>query len=204
MTPRAEHIAEALDRFGFHKQASFASIVPAVAMPAMGAFLGKRYGGDVGALVGTIGGGIGGRAISETMDHTGPWQQQQLPQMMMDPSMQDIPSWARAGAQMLQPTLKMSAHEESIRDMLLGEIPGYAPVQGYREGGVGGALKGTGGQIAGGLGGGALGYGAGKLLSSALGRDVNIPLLNMPLSHALAGLGGTLGATKGFQAVMGR
>lgn len=211
MKPRSADIAEAVARFGC-KTANLGAIVPQVAGPAVGAFLGKRFlgprlgknmGDELGALIGGVTGGVSGRVVGDAMD-----QRQSAPgqsQMTMDPTMGDIPPWALAGAQALQPMLnKTSAHDEGMRDMLLGEIPGYAPIQGAREGGWQGAIKGTLGQVAGGVGGGALGMGAGALINKLVGHDVNIPGINMPLSHVLTGLGGTLGATKGFQAALGR
>jgi len=60
-------------------------------------------------------------------------------------------------------------------------------------------VKGTLGQVGGGIAGGAVGYGTGLLLKHLLGRDPNVPLVNFPLSHLFAGLGATMGATKGFQ-----
>lgn len=208
MKPAAADIAEAVARFGFRKTANLGSIVPQVAGPALGAFLGRRFlgphlgknmGDELGTLIGGVTGGVGGRVLGDSLGDA-----PADAGYAMDPTMQDIPAWARTGAQLLQPSLKTSAHDEGVRDMLLGEIPGYAPIQGAREQGWKGAIKGTLGQVAGGVGGGALGLGAGALVNKLVGHDVTIPGINMPLSHVMAGLGGTLGATKGFQAALGR
>ena len=156
---------------------------------------------QLGEMLGTIGGLTAGRYLSEDViapkSDVPPGAPYQL-----DPSTQDIPPWALLGSRFLGPAMKMANHERP-QDMVLGEIPGYSAVEGYRQGGGLGALKGTLGQAAGGVGGGALGLGAGLLLKHLLGRDVNVPLVNLPLSHLLAGVGGTIGATKGFQGSLG-
>ena len=71
---------EVLSRFGLVKRASLATILPAIALPAIGTFLGARAGGrwlggssprmvrrseDIGRLVGGITGGISGQILRE-------------------------------------------------------------------------------------------------------------------------------------------
>lgn len=205
MKPTAAQIAEATRRF-HDKRASLMGILPQVAGPMLGGYAGRalaqRYGsGELGQTLGTIGGLTAGRFLSEEVLNSKKNEAPQQAPYAMDGTAQDIPAWALQGAQMMRPLLKQSS--ERIQDVLLGEIPGYAAVEGYRHQGAPGAVKGTLGQVGGAVGGGALGFGAGKLLSHFMGRDVNVPLVNMPLSHMLAGLGATVGATKGFQGALG-
>ena len=71
---------EVLARFGSTKSASLATVLPAIALPAIGTFLGARAGGrwlggnsqaalrrseDIGRLVGGITGGISGQVLRE-------------------------------------------------------------------------------------------------------------------------------------------
>lgn len=217
---------EAISRFGCRKYASFGQILPAVAAPILGGLLGRTLGvkltpnkPQVGEVLGMIGGTAAGKYLSE--DVFAPRQPMYAPQQapetppgapyQLDPSSEDIPPWALAGARFLNPAMKMGTAWDSIRsglhdakDTILGEIPGYSIYEGSREGrGIPGAIKGTLGQAAGGVAGGTLGLGTGLLLKHLLGRDVNVPLANIPLSHFLAGVGGTIGATKGFRGSIG-
>lgn len=199
---------EVLIRFGC-KAASLGRILPQVAGPVLGGYAGRMLGSRVmpnnpnmGEMLGTIGGLTAGRYLSEeafapkeeTVPAGAPYA--------IDPSTNDIPPWALLGARFIAPAIKTSSAERA-QDIVLGEIPGYSAVEGYRQQGIPGAVKGTLGQVAGGVGGGAIGLGTGMLLKHLLGRDINVPLVNLPLSHLLAGVGGTIGATKGFQGSLG-
>lgn len=209
MTPSVAQLADVSARFGTPKTASFGSILPQVAGPVLGGYAGRALasrlgaGGGLGEALGTVGGLTLGRYLTE--DAT-PAQQTAMPPgapYAIDPSTQDLPLWAVQGARMLRPALKQGSAVDRPQDVILGEIPGYSAVEGYRHSGVPGAIKGTLGQVGGAVGGGAAGYGAGQLLAHLLGRDVNVPLVNFPLSHLLAGVGATMGATKGFQHSLG-
>jgi len=218
---------EALSRFGHHKAASLGRILPMVAAPVLGAYLGKTLGGkmmpnspQMGEMLGMIGGTTAGRYLGEEVLSTPPsyrpmpyQDQQSIPPgapYQLDPSSEDIPPWALMGAKFLNPSMKMGAAGglwdtlRGAKDTILGEIPGYSAVEGYRKEGIPGAIKGTLGQAAGGVAGGTVGLGTGYLLKHLLGRDVNVPLVNIPLSHFLASVGGTIGATKGFQGSLGK
>jgi hypothetical protein len=216
MTPLADNIAKQLARFR-QKSASLATIVPQVAGPILGGFAGRTYGPKflrsspiAGELLGAIAGGSLGRYVGDEIVPQALSSESAPPAgapYQIDSTAQDIPAWALRGARFLQPALnaeeKTAEHDRGL-DMILGEAPVYAPIQGYREKGWRGALAGTLGQSLGGIAAGAGGLGVGKLLAHALGKDVNVPVANIPLSHLLAGVAGTVGATKGFQAGVGR
>lgn len=120
----------------------------------------------------------------------------------IDPSTRDIPPWALQASQFLQPAVKAAG--DRWPDVIFGEVPGYSFFEGRREGrGLSGGLKGLGGSIGGGIAGGLLGLLPGKILAHFLGKDPNVPLINMPLSHLLGSVGGAVGATKGFQHAIG-
>ena len=128
----------------------------------------------------------------------------------VDPTSEDIPSWALQGARYLQPFAERTGSfwqddpRDRPRDIIGGEIPGYGFAEGAREGrGVRGALKGGFGSILGGVGGAAFGYTAGRGIAASIGHDPRVPLVNMPLSQILAGLGATIGSTKTFQHAIG-
>lgn len=186
----------------FHiKQATLASIFPAVAGPAVGSFAGRAIGSkfptigpEVGTLIGGISGGVGGQLIKEKVEDT------QVPPgapYALDPTDQDIPAWALQGAQLMQPLLKQS----SVSDWILGEVPGGNVVQRGLSQGPGGAARAFTGMTLGGVPGALLGLGAGKGLEHLLGHPegLNVPLVNIKLHELLGGLGGTIGATKGLQ-----
>lgn len=101
---------EAVELFGV-KNASLATILPTVALPAIGAFAGRRFmpNQDIGSMIGGIAGGVAGQEIKELVERQ---QHQQAVPMgapyAIDPSMQDIPPWALQGASYLRPSLKLS------------------------------------------------------------------------------------------------
>jgi len=199
---------EALKRFGC-KTASLGRILPQVAGPVLGSYAGRMLGArimpnnpNMGEMLGTIGGLTAGRYLSEEAFTPKTEEVPAGAPYAIDPSTNDIPPWALLGVRFMSPTLKTSSADRA-QDVVLGEIPGYSLVEGYRQQGLPGAVKGTLGQVAGGVGGGAVGLGTGLLLKHLLGHDVNVPLVNLPLSHLLAGVGGTIGATKGFQGSLG-
>ena len=185
------------ERF-FAKTASLASIFPMVAAPAVGGYAGRaigaRYptiGPELGALIGGVGGGVGGQLLRERVENSS------IPPgapYAIDPTSADIPSWALQGAQMLQPVLKQS----NAMDWVLGEIPGGNVVQRGVTGGPGQAARAFAGSALGGVPGALLGLGAGKAIEHFTG-PVNVPGLRIPLHELLAGVGGTVGATKGLQ-----
>jgi hypothetical protein len=208
--PSAAQLAEATARFA-PKTASLMSILPQVAGPMLGGLAGRavaqRMGGS-GALSETLG-TIGGMTVGKYLgDEVLAPQDNQMPPgapYALDPSSKDIPMWAMQGARFLRPVMKQGSAKSALRpqDVILGEIPGYTTVEGYRHSGVPGALKATAGGIGGSVAGGAAGYGAGRLLGHLLGRDAEVPGVNMPLSHLLAGLGATVGGAKGLQYSLG-
>ncbi len=132
-------------------------------------------------------------------------QPQQMPYgspYALDPTDQDIPAWALQGTQFLRPLVKNAF--ASALNVLMAENPLYPGYAGYQNGGgVGGAAKGMLGSAGGGLVGAGLGLAAGKGLAAVLGKDYNVPGINMPISHILSGLGGTVGATKALERVTG-
>jgi hypothetical protein len=200
------HIAEAVGRFGLTKHADLATIIPAVAAPALGGYFGRQWthGSELGALIGGVTGGVAGQYIREELPR---WRSgAEVPAgapYALDPSSQDIPPWALAGAQLLRPAVKAAAapEHEGWKDIIFGDTLGplYPLGQGLRNRDLGGALRGIAGQGVGVAGGGLAGYGAGKLLARAVGRDINLPGVNIPLSTILSGLGATVGGVKGLQ-----
>jgi hypothetical protein len=108
--------AEAIERFGV-KSASLGTILPTVALPALGAFAGRRFmpNSDLGGMIGGIAGGVAGQEVKEMVEHHQQARQQQLAMGVpmgapyaIDSTMQDIPSWALQGASYLRPSLKFS------------------------------------------------------------------------------------------------
>jgi len=202
------HIAEAVGRFGVTKHADLSTIIPAVAAPAIGGYLGRQWthGSELGALIGGVTGGVAGQYVREELPR---WRGDPQPPVpvgapyAIDPSSQDIPPWALAGAQLLRPALKAAAapEHEGWKDIIFGDTLGplYPLGQGIKNRDLGGALRGIAGQGVGVAGGGLAGYGAGKILARAVGRDINLPGVNIPLSTILSGLGATVGGVKGLQ-----
>ena len=82
----------------FKKLATLGSIFPAVAGPAIGGFAGRAIGAkyhapELGAMLGAITGGTAGQLTKEVVENA------QVPSgapYALDPTDQDIPSWARA------------------------------------------------------------------------------------------------------------
>lgn len=184
------------------KTASFASVFPSVAGPAVGGFAGRVIGSkfkqpDLGMLLGSITGGTTGQLLKEKAEGAVP----PGAPYSLDPTDQDIPLWALQGAHMMQPHMKRGAHEGGVRDVVLGDLGGpiYPLAQGIRNQNLGGAMKGILGQGAGVVGGGLAGHGAGLLLDKLIGHQVNVPGVNIPLSTLLSGLGATIGSVKGLE-----
>jgi hypothetical protein len=207
-----------IDRFGI-KRADYLSLAPAIALPALGAYLGSRIGGPSGAqrggaLAGSLVGGVGGLAVREKMphdlsEHVHVGNEPPMPDM--DPTMEDVPAWALEGARVLKQA-GILAHLFEKRagfdpDVVIGEVPGAAPFQRGYEGwkahgpkhGLGQAGKAFAGMTLGGVPGALLGVGAGKAIQSLTGRRGNVPLVNLPLDDILGGLGGSIGALKGLR-----
>lgn len=187
------------------KQATLGSILPAVAGPAFGGFagraLGAKYpavGAEMGALLGGVTGGVGGQLARETIEKQAPPPGAPY---AIDSTMNDIPPWALQGASILAPLLKQSG----AMDWVLGEVPGGNIAQAAAAAPGGQRLQHAGraflGAAGGGVPGALLGLGAGKAIEHLLHRPegLNVPLANIPLHELLAGLGGTIGATKGFR-----
>jgi hypothetical protein len=187
------------------KCASFASVFPSVAGPAVGGFAGRVIGSrfkqpDLGMLLGSITGGTTGQLLKEKAEDAE--AQSDVPPgapYALDPTDRDIPMWALQGAHVLQPHMKRGSHE-GVKDVVLGDLGGpiYPLAQGIKNRDIGGAMKGILGQGAGVLGGGLAGHGAGLLLDKLVGHQVNVPGVNIPLSTLLSGLGATIGSVKGL------
>ncbi len=192
-----------VERF-FIKRANLASILPAVAGPAIGGFAGKVLGPriglspDVGALLGGVTGGVTGgllRERAEQADGVPPGAPYNL-----DATMADIPAWAVQGARMIGP--KMAGH---FGDIIGGDLGGIAwPVaEGLRDKQPAGTIaKSVAGQGLGTLGGGLIGHGVGHVIDKLVGHPVP-GLMGVPLSTLLAGLGATIGNVKGLQIARG-
>lgn len=186
-----------VERF-FTRTANFASVFPAVAGPALGGYAGRAVGArlpvigpELGMLLGGISGGVSGKLLEEQIKNNA------VPPgtpYAIDSTSADIPSWALQGAQMLQPVLKQS----SAMDWVLGEVPGGNVVQRGVSGGLGQAGRAFAGSALGGVPGALLGLGVGKGIEHFTG-PINVPGLRIPLHELLAGVGGTVGATKGLQ-----
>jgi hypothetical protein len=189
------------------KCASFASIFPSVAGPAVGGYagyaIGNRYHSPhLGALLGTITGGTAGKLLSEDIQESEKDLMGIPPgaPYTLDPTAEDIPAWALQGAQLLQPQMQMQTRTAGhLSDVLGGDILGAAwpVVEGVRQQQPAGQIaKNVAGQTLGTLGGGFAGHALGGLLDKAVGHQVMGPL-SIPLSTLLAGLGATIGNVKG-------
>ena len=188
------------------KVASFASVFPSVAGPAVGGFagygLGKRYlhDGHLGALLGTLTAGTAGKLLGEKVEAAEDARTQPIPPGApydLDATSEDIPSWALQGAHMLQPRMKQSGH---ATDIIGGDLGGLAwPVaQGiHNDQSVGQIAKNVAGQGLGTLAGGVAGHLAGGAINKLVGHTVP-GVLGVPLSTLLAGLGATIGNVKGL------
>lgn len=186
-----------------YKRADLATIFPAVAAPALGAFggraLGMRYptlGPELGALVGGITGGTSGQLLREKIENA-----RNVPPgapYNIDATSADIPPWALTGAQLLQPAMKQANHFGPIvGGDLLGL--GYPVAAGIHEKKpAGGILRDVAGQGLGTLGGGIAGHLAGGAIDKLVGHSVNVPGVNVSLTDILAGLGATIGNVKGL------
>ena len=195
------------------KRASFASVFPSVAGPAVGGYAGYNLGArfrhpELGALLGTLTAGTAGKLLGEKLEEAEDAQVQSVPPgapYNLDATSQDIPPWALQGAQLLRPQIKQSAEHEGMKDVVLGDLGGpiYPLVQGLQNRDMGGALKGILGQGIGVLGGGLAGHGAGQLIDKLVGHQVNVPGVNIPLSTLISGLGATIGGVKGLEHARG-
>jgi hypothetical protein len=215
LAPTAEDLRDVLTRFS-QKRASFSTILPTVAGPILGGTLGTVLGERMGArlgrslmlpsqVAGTILGTTAGRALAEREpSQFQPTQQPNIPSgapFAIDPTVaaDDIPPWALMGARILR-SQKMGAFlSPEDRDIMLGELPPYAMYEGYRHGGGKGLLKGLAAEGIGGVAGAGLGLLAGKGLGKLVGQDYRLPWVNVPVSHLLAGMGGTIGMSKAMQ-----
>lgn len=192
------------------KDASFASIFPSVAGPALGGFGGRmlatkyNLNPDIGMLLGGITGGTTGQLLKEKVEDA---EEQQAPPgapYALDATSADIPPWALQGARLLQPQMKQGAHtpgEEPWWDIPAQEVPGFPVAEAAWKHGPGQAAKTFGGMALGGGGGAILGKGVGMGLEHLLGLSQanRIPLTGLSLSDLLAGLGGTIGGTHGMR-----
>lgn len=198
-----------VERF-FIKRASLATILPAVAGPALGGFAGKALGPrvglspDVGALLGGVTGGVTGQLMREKAEDAEADDRAIPPgaPYALDATAADIPLWAVQGAQMLQPKMKQAGH---FGDVVGGDLGGLAwPVaQGVRDKQpAGDIVRSVAGQGLGTLGGGLVGHGVGHVVDKLVGHPVMGPL-GVPLSTLLAGLGATIGNVKGLEIARG-
>jgi hypothetical protein len=211
----------AIERFGV-KQADYLSMAPAVMLPTIGAALGGRLargaGANTGRLIGGLVGGVGGLAIRENMSpRSAPAYDVpvSVPTYTVDPTTEDIPAWALEGARILKQAgildRLFTKTAEGALDFVTEGIPGYIPAQeavrGTRAHGLGHGLAQGGkaflGLAAGSVPGALLGAGVGKGIERLTGRGKNIPLVNLSLSELLGGLGGSIGAVKGFRYATG-
>lgn len=199
-----------LERF-LIKRADLSSILPAVAAPALGGFagrmIGSRFGSpDVGMLLGGISGGTIGQLFKEKAEADRDAAALAAPPVPpgapydLDASSADIPPWALQGAQMVQPQMQQPMKQaSSAGDWVLGEVPGALPIQRGIHGGLGQAGRAFAGMSLGGVGGSLAGLGVGKGIEHLIGHPVNVPGVNISLHELLAGVAGTIGATKGLQ-----
>lgn len=153
-------------------------------------------------LLGTAVGSSVGKSFGDRMDT----RRQTLQQASMDPTTEDIPPWAMNGAAAFRDNvgLRMASHDEGVRDLLLGELPGYSAVRGYQMGGIPGALKGVAGQVIPAVLAGGLTHMAGKGLSHLTGFDPKLPFTNMPLRDVATGTAASIAGTLGMQRLLGR
>jgi outer membrane lipoprotein SlyB len=195
--------------FRGRKSASFASIFPSVAGPALGGFGGRmlatkyHMNPDIGMMLGGITGGTAGQLVKEKVEAAEDAAVPPGAPYSLDATSQDIPPWALQGAQLLQPRLKQSAHghEEPWWDIPAQEVPGFPVAQAAWQHGPMQAAKTFGGMALGGGGGALVGKGLGMGLEHLLGmpKGNRIPLTGLSLSDLLAGLGGTIGGTHGMR-----
>lgn len=186
-----------IERF-MRKRADLATILPAVAGPAIGGFAGRAIGArfnaeNLGAMLGGISGGVTGQLIKERLEN-----KLKMPPgapYAIDPTSADIPPWALQGAQLFK-----QSSDGGIKDIIFGDTLGplYPLAEGIKNRDMRGAARGIVHQGAGVAGGGLLGYGAGKVLEHLGGGPINVPLANIPLSTLLSGVGATIGGVKGL------
>ena len=208
-TGAAKMRSEVLARFGLSKHAAdLSSILPSVAGAPVGGYLGyllgSRYGQpQLGGMLGGVTGGVLGKVISEAAQEprSAPSAIPPGAPFAIDPTAEDIPPWALAGAQLMRPHMDApspqktgAAEQEGFRDAILGDMlgPAYPVAEGWHAGGPLGAFKHLAGSSAGLAAGGALGYGVGQLLPRA-------SVWGVPLSTLMTGLGATIGGVKGLQ-----
>ena len=191
----------AVAQFGLTKRASFSSILPGVALPALGVYLGRMW-GDTGRLIGGISGGVAGSLVREHAEKQQRMSPQSASPYALDASNLDIPPWALAGAQFAAPAMKSA--EFGVADTIGGDILGSAwpVVNGIRENRDGKQIaKSVAGQTAGVIGGGLAGDGVGHLINHLAGRTpetgIKVPGVKIPLSVLLGGLGATIGSYHG-------
>ena len=169
--PRSTHESSILNRFGIKQAAvDISALLPALALPAVGVFAGRRLGGrlggelgrDVGQLIGGIGGGVSGQVISHAINSSSTPPSQQIQQAQqdqqtqqappdapfaIDPTSDDIPDWALLGTKILRPLIEQGKTAgikpiHGLRDIVLGDVLGN-PFYATMEGlrGNGGALN---------------------------------------------------------------
>lgn len=104
------------------KIADLSDLLPAVALPALGLYMGERFGGNPGKLIGGITGGVGGQLIRESMINARAPKQPSIPPgapYAIDPSAQDIPPWALGGAHILRQQQQMKMQQEQMQQQQL-------------------------------------------------------------------------------------
>lgn len=199
-----------IERFKI-RTASFASVFPSVAGPAVGGYTGFQLGNaffpkhkELSALLGSITGGTAGKLLSERVENAESAKVPPGAPYSLDASAQDIPPWALQGAQLLQPQLKQGAEHESPFDVVMGEVPGANPIMDGMKHGPMAGLKAFGGMVGGGVPGGLAGTGLAHGIERMVGHDVRVPGINMSLSDLLGSVGGAIGATKGLRYMQSR
>lgn len=190
-----------LDRF-LRKSANLATILPAVLGPAVGGYAGRAIGAhygnpQLGALLGGVTGGVSGQLLREDIQ-----QRQEVARAQtvmpagapfaLDPTSADIPAWAVRGAQLFK--------HSGLADVLGGDIfgAGWGVADGLRNDRSPAQIaKNVAGQTLGTIGGGFAGHAVGHAIDHLAGRQVG-GIAGVPLSTLLAGLGATIGSTRGL------
>jgi hypothetical protein len=198
---------------------AFDLLVPSIAGSVLGGGLGAHLGEIAGQNIGRLGLSAGladklqtpvrllgsamgasvGKSIGDQVEKS---RATDMPPV--DPTVQDIPAWALSGASALRQDggLRLASHD-NVRDLLLGEIPGYSAVRGYQAGGIPGAIKGVAGQVIPAVLAGGLTHMAGKGLARLTGFDPRLPFTDMPLRDVATGTAATVAGTLGMQRLLG-
>lgn len=181
-------------------------IVPSVAGGVIGRKAGEVLGRMTGMpqlfgdVVGPIVGTSLGMSLGQTLEQR--QKEKQVPQLQLDSTIQDIPDWANQLALASRTLKRASEDDPGLRNMLLEHFMGpFAAVrEGYRSGGVPGALRVGGGTMLGGLAGTLGGVAVGKGIEKLLGREPQF--LGVKLPHLLGGVGGVVAGTRALESLL--